>query len=162
MYLQPFDAIRETGVLELVGADEQVDQNELGATVSHDLPGEQPASGELLSFTFVATETGSGAVQDSAGELLIFDADPGHSVGDDGSGISAAEWKRCIGRVKVAASDWTIEDNGGVACIVDNPVPFHGVQTLHFVWLHTDATSLNDGAGDNEVLEVNVWYVRYS
>jgi len=160
---QPWDPIRETGVIELVGTDEQVDQNEFGAAASFTMPGNQAASGKLVSFMFIATEEGTGAIQNSAGQLLIFDADPGHNVGDDGTGISGAEWKALIGVIAVAAGDWTAEDNGGFAYKQSTlPIPFHAVDTLYFVWRHTDATSLNDGAGDDEVLEVNVWYERYS
>lgn len=160
---QPWDPVRESGVLELVGKNEQVDQNEFGAAVSLTMPGTQASSGKLLAFTFIATEEGTGAVQDSAGQLLIFDADPGHSAGDDGSGISGAEWKTLIGAVAVASTDWTTEEAGGFAYKQPTlPIPFHEVDTLYFVWRHTDATSLNDGAGDDEVLDVNVWYERAS
>ena len=156
---KPWDGIRETAVLELVGADEQIDQNELGAAVSFTLPGEPPSSGELLSFTFISSD---GDIQTPSGQLLIFDADPGHNAGDDGSGVSAAEWKALIGEIDVGASDWKSEDNAAWLSIKDEIIPFHAVDTLYFVWRHTDATSLNDGAGDDEVLEVNVWYARWS
>ena len=164
MNILPRYPILHSGVTELVGKDEQVDQNELAAAVEVDITsGEgQPVSGEILAVMLYATEEGSGAVQDSAGELLIFTADPGHSAGDTGSGISAAEWQTCIGRVKVTASDWSTEDNGGIAYITDTPVPFHNLSSLFLVWYHTDATSLNDAAGDDEVLDVDLWYQRYS
>jgi len=153
----------ETGVLELVGTDERVDQNEFGAAVSYDIPGPKAGSGILTAFTFFATEEGTGALQDSAGQLLIFDADPGHSAGDDGSGITAAEWKTLIAAIDVAAGDWTTEDNALFCNKRDfEPIRFHEVNTLYFVWRHTDATSLNDAAGDDESLSVNVWYQRLS
>ena len=159
----PAYPVKETGVLELVGADERVDQNELGAEVSFTLPGVQPASGILLAFTFFGTETGTGAIPHPAGQLLIFDADPGLTAGDDGSGVSAAELKTLIAVLDVADGDWTAEDNGAFAHKSNfEPIPFHAVQTLYFVWRHTDATNLNDAAADDEVLEVNVWYQRYS
>jgi hypothetical protein len=160
MLTMPFDKIRESGVMELVGINEQVDQNDYSGSVSFNLPGTQPASGLLLSFAFYATEDGTGAVQDSAGELLIFDADPNPTSGD--TALTAAEWVTCLGRITVNAANWTTDANGGVAYIDDHQIPFHGVQTLYFVWFHTDATSLNDGAGDDEQLEVNIWYQRYS
>ena len=37
----------------------------------------------------------------SAGTLLIFSADPGHSSGDTGSGISTAEWETFLGKVVI-------------------------------------------------------------
>jgi hypothetical protein len=164
MLTLPQYGIQHIGVTELVGKNEQVDQNEFGAEVEVTLTPTtgRPVSGEFLSFTLYATEEGSGAVQDSDGELLIFTATTGVTAGNDGSGISAAEWQTCIGRIKVSPSDWTIEDAGGVAYICDKPIPFHDVQSLFFAWRHLDATSLNDAAGDDEVLDFDAWYVRYS
>jgi hypothetical protein len=164
MLTLPQHPIQHIGVTELVGKDERVDQNEFGAevTVTLTLTTGRVLSGELLSFMLYATEEGSGSVQDSEGELLIFTSAPGLTAGDDGSGITAAEWQACIGRIKISASDWTVEDAGAIAYICDKPVPFHDVQSLSFVWRHTDATSLNDAAGDDEVLDFDAWYVRYS
>ncbi len=99
-------------------------------------------------------------MQDSAGELFILDADPDVSAGD--TALAAAEWVTVLGRVKVAATDWTTDANGGAAFIYDQPVYFHALSTLYFVWFHTDATDLNDAAGDDEQLRVNFWYQRYS
>jgi hypothetical protein len=123
-----------TGLLELVGKNEQVDQNELGAAVSATFA----ASVELTRFTFYATEEGTGAIQDSAGDLLIFTADPGHSVGDNGSGVSAAEGQTCVGVVTVTASDWVVLDNIGIADIKDQLIQLEGAGDLYFVWSHTD------------------------
>ena len=155
---QPFDAIRELGVTELVGADEQVDQNDYGASVSVDLPGGLPISGEFLHFTFYSRETGTGAVQTPAGSLFILDADPATTAGD--TAITAAERLTVIAEVPVAAADWQSDANGGSVTVHDKPVAFHGLTTLYFLWFHEDATSLNDGAGDDEILEFNAWYRR--
>lgn len=155
---QPFAALLEGGLTELVGIDEQVDQNEYGASVGVALGGTY--SGEILSFAFYATEDGSGAVQDSAGRLVILDADPATTAGD--AALAAAEWPTVLGVVQVEASDWITDANGGVAYITDTPVAFHALATLYLVWLHEDATGLNDAAGDDEQLEVNFWYRRDS
>jgi hypothetical protein len=161
MLSMPFDAIRETDVIELVGADEEVNTSDFGGSVEVDVsPGPQPASGEFLSFVFIATESGGGAVQDSAGKLLILDADPAVAVGD--TALTAAEWATVIGYVDVDVSDWVTDANGGVAYIANQLVPFHNVENVYFVWYHEDSTDLNDGAGDDEVLQVNAWYRRYS
>lgn len=155
---QPFAALLEGGLTELVGADEQVDQDDYGGSVGVALGGTY--SGEILSFAFYATEDGTGAVQDSAGRLIILDADPSVSAGD--TALAAAEWVTILGIVQVEADDWITDANGGAAYIHDTPVPFHALSTLYFVWFHEDATSLNDGAGDDEVLRVNFWYRRDS
>ena len=159
MLSNPRYQMRELGVTELVGKDEEVNTDDYGASVAITLgDGIRPESGEFLAFAFYATEEGSGAVQDSAGTLLLLDVDPAVSAGD--TALTAAEWKTILGRVDVTATDWITDANGGLAYIYDNPIPFHNLNTIYAVWLHTDATDLNDGAGDDEVLEFNAWYRR--
>jgi len=138
----------------LVGKDEEVNTDDYGASVEAALSSE--VSGEFVQFTFVATEEGSGAIQDSAGYLFIFDADPEIDAGD--TAIEAAAHQSVIGVVVVAAADWIIDANGGVAVIADQPIAFHELASVYFAWKHTDAVDLNDAAGDDEVLEVNAWY----
>lgn len=161
MLTAPYWQIAETDLTELVGANEQVDQNDYGASVAVTLgDGVRPCSGELLSFAFFSTETGSGAVQTPAGTLLILDADPATAAGD--TTISAVERITIFAQVSVAAADWQSDANGGSAFIYNQPVPFHNLQTLYFLWFHEDATSLNDDAGDDETLQVKAWYRRDS
>ena len=160
MLTRTVDGIQELGLTELVGINEEVNTNDYSGSVSVDLPGVVPVSGELLTFSFYATEDGTGAVQDSAGRLIILDADPAVSSGD--TALAAAEWVTIIGEVRVYDSDWITDANGGVAHIKNQPIPFHGLTTLYFVWLHEDATDLNDAAGDDEQLEMNAWWLRYS
>lgn len=159
MLTNPRYQIQELGLTELIGPNEQVDQNDYGASVAIALgDGVRPVSGELLSFMFYSGETGTGAVQTPAGTLLLMDADPAVSAGD--TSITAAAHQTIIGRVDVAAADWIADANGGHACKLDQPIPFHNLQTLYAVWFHTDATSLNDAAGDDETLHFNGWYRR--
>jgi hypothetical protein len=150
--------IQESGVLELVGKNEEVNTDDYGASVALTI-GTSACSGELYEFVFIATEEGDGAVQDSAGWLLIFDADPATTAGD--TSITAAERKTLIGQVEVTADDWITDANGGSAYIYDQVVSFHAVTSLYLVWFHTDDTDLNDEAGNDEVLEVEIKYRRY-
>lgn len=156
--IQPFEEIQKGGLTELIGTDEQVDQNDYGGSVGVALA--ERASGEILSFTFYSRMTGSGSVQTPAGTLLILDADPAVSAGD--TSIAAAERQTVIGQVVVAAADWQADANGASACITGTPIPFHALETLYFVWFHEDATSYNDAGGDDEILEFNFWYRRDS
>ncbi|MBU2072768.1 MAG: hypothetical protein KKA68_21245 [Gammaproteobacteria bacterium] len=158
---KPFSPILEGGLTELVGINEKVDQNDYSGSVGVDVsPGPQPSSGVIRSFAFYATEDGSGAVQDSAGILYVLDADPAVASGD--TTLAAAEWPTVIGKVDVAQTEWSLDAGGGVAYINDQPVWYHDLTTLYFVWKQTDATGLNDAAGDDEQLEFNFWYERYS
>jgi len=61
----------------------------------------------------------------------------------------------------IEASDWDTDANGGSACVKDQVVAFHAVTSLYLVWFHTDDTDLNDAAGNDEVLEVEIKYRRY-
>jgi len=151
-------AILEGGLTELIGINEQVDQNDYSGSVAVALPG--TVSGEILAVALYSTEDGSGAVQQPAGWLYILDADPAVAAGD--TAITAAERVTVLGRVLVEAGDWEADANGGLAYIVDTPVPFHALSALYFVFKLTSATSLNDGAGDDEQLEFNFWYRRES
>lgn len=155
---QPFAAMLEGGLTELVGINEQVDQNDYSGSIGVALGGTY--SGEILSIAFYATEDGTGAVQDSAGILYIFDADPSIASGD--TEMTAAERVTIIGKIGIGAADWDVDVNGGLAYVCNQPIPFHAVSTLYFVWKHLDATGLNDAAGDDEQLEFNFWYRRES
>jgi hypothetical protein len=147
------------GVTELIGKDDQVDQNEYSESIA--LTFDRPTSGELLQFTFYTWEDGSGAIQDPAGTLIILDADPANTIAGV-SQISKAEHLTIIGQVAVEADDWITDATGGSACVTDTPIAFHDVTALYFLWFHTDATSFNDAAGDNEYLEMNAWYRKES
>ena len=165
MLQKPFSAILEAGVTALVGKDQQVDQNDYGASVAVALGTsdvtDEPVSGEILSFAFYSTEEGSGAVQTPEGYLVLMDANPAVSAGD--TAITAAEHRTILGIVTVESDDWTISDaNGATAFIHDTPVPFHDLASLYAVWFHADATSYNDAAGDDERLDFNFWYRRDS
>ena len=143
----------------LIDTDDQVDQDDYSASEALTLgDGVRPVSGEILSAVFFAWEEGTGAVQTPAGTLLLLSADPAVSAGD--TAITAAERVTVIGHIEVAATDWISDANGASAFIYNQPVPFHNLQTLYAVWFHEDATSLNDGAGDDELLAVQLWYRR--
>jgi hypothetical protein len=157
---QPFEPIAGSGLTELIGKDEQVDQNEYSASVALDVGiDDLPSSGEILSLVLVSIETGSGAVLTPAGNLILLDADPEAAAGD--TALSAAEWQTVLGIVTIEAADW-ISDTGGAAVFKQIAIPFHHLTSLYAVWDHTDATSYNDAAGDDEELHLNLWYRRDS
>lgn len=160
---QPFAAIQETGVTELIGADEQVDQNDYSASVGVSVAPSgfnKPVSGELLHVTLYSLESGSGAVQTPNGVLFVLDADPATSAGD--TALTATERLTIIAQIEVETTDWKSDANGASATIFTKPAAFHALETLYFVWLQEHATSFNDAAGDDEVLEFNAWFRRDS
>lgn len=156
--VQPFSALLETGLVTLIDDDEQVDQDDYGASAA--VAFGEARSGEFLHFTFISLEGNQGAIQEPAGTLLILDADPSTSAGD--VAITAGERATVIGQVDVTEDDWQSDANGASACIVNQPIAFHSLENVYFLWFHSDATSYNDGAGDDETLQVNAWYRRDS
>lgn len=153
---RPFAAMLEGGLTELVGINEQVDQNELGEDIGVGLGGAY--SGEILSVCLYSTEDGGGAVQTPSCNLMIFDADPATAAGD--AALSAAARVTQIGRVDISSSDWKADANGASA-FKSVAIPFHSLATLYFV-LRNEGASINDAAGDDEQIEMNFWYRRDS
>lgn len=156
---QPFEAIHETGLTELIGIDEAVAQNQYSASVGVTLP-QARTSGEILQITLYSTEAGSGAVQQPNGVLFILDADPAIAAGD--AAMTAAERLTVIAQIEVETTDWKADANGASATIFTRPVAFHALSALYFVWLQEHATGFNDAAGDDELLEFNAWIRRDS
>ena len=150
--------ICEIGLTELVDKDDQVDQNDFSASIALS-PDDPPASGEFLSLVLVTTKSGTGAILTPAGTLVFLDTNPAVSAGD--TAMTADEWKTAIGTVQVAASDWSSDANGGLT-FHQIAVPFHELTTIYAVWLHADAISFNDVAGDDEEMHINLWYRRDS
>jgi hypothetical protein len=157
MLVSSHHPILELGLNELIGINDQVDQNDYGGSVAITL-GTQPVSGEILAFAFYSTEAGSGAVLQPTGKLILLDADPATATGD--TALLAAEHITVLGIVDVAAAHWIADANGAVAHIVDTPIPFHRLSSIYAVWKHTLATGYNDAAGDDEQLQFNAWYRR--
>jgi hypothetical protein len=158
---KPFSGILESGITELIGINEKVDQNDYSGSVDVDVsPGPQNASGVIQQFSFYQTEDSGGAILSPAGTLYILDADP--DVESGATSLDAAEWVTVIGTVDVAATDWKADAKGSIATITDNLIYFHGVASLYFTFKLTSATSVNSAAGDDEQLEFNFWYQLYS
>lgn len=155
---QPFDAIKKTSAIELVGADEQLAQNNYAdaAEASLSLGNSTKGSGMILSALLISE---GGAILEPTGELLIFSADPGHSL--NASAIAAASLANLIGKVSVGASNWVSDANGAHAWI-ETAVPFESASSLFLVFRLTSATSINSAGGDDETLKAVLRYRRDS
>lgn len=155
--VRAIEYVRESGVTELIGADEQVDASEYSGSVAVTLKS-QARYGYIEQVTFISRETGTGSVQTPAGTLYIFDANPAIASGDTALALLGAEHQTVIGMVTIVAGDWQYDTSGAVAHIITS-MPFHPLSILYYSWrLAAGATSLNDAAGDNEILEFNCWY----
>ena len=153
---RPAWPIQEIGLTELVGINEQVDQNDFSGSVQVSMGG----SGYLTKFIFYQTEDSGGALLSAEGTLFIFDTNPSVASGD--TTLTAAEWITCIGKVPLVAADWLGDTGNGQVAYVEALVPYHESPNLWFVFKLTSATSINSAAGDDEQLEFNAWYERWS
>lgn len=145
---------------ELIGINEQVDQNDYSKSAAVALGGTY--SGEILSIEMYTTEDDAGvggAILVPDGVLYIFSADPTIAFGD--TSISAAERLTLLGEKKIFAADWSSDANGGSAWLI-TAIPFHPLATLYFAFKLTSATSFNSAAGDDERLRFRIWYRRDS
>jgi len=148
--------ILASSLIELIGPDEQVDQNEYSASVALSL--QSIGTGKIEAVTLRTIETGSGVILTPAGTLLFLNADPATAAGD--TDLTAAEWATVVGIIEIAAADWVADTAGAaVVGIPDKAFPFETLSNLYMVWLHTDATSFNSLAGDDESLHVVVRHV---
>jgi hypothetical protein len=166
MLTQPFATIYETGLITLIGANNQVDQNEYGPSAAVDLVtacgarAGAPISGEILQVTLISTETGSGSVNAPNGVLFFLDADPAVAAGD--TTMTAGERATVIAQVEVETTDWKSDAGGASATIFTKPIALHALSSLYVVWFLEHATSYNDAAGDDEILQMNAWFRRDS
>lgn len=148
----------EAGLTELIDADDAaMAQNTWGKSVAITV-GATACAGYIDALVLVAS---GGAVIESTGQVVFFDADPAIAAAD--TNITVAEAKSIIGFWDVASGDWFKEGGGTAAAAVAhemlaNPIPFHHVTTLYAAFYNTGATTINDGAGDDEELHLNFWY----
>jgi hypothetical protein len=156
---KPFDGVQEGGLTELIGSTEQVDAADYGGSIGVALGAAH--SGELLMVTLYTSEIGTGAVLQPDGTLYVFDADPTISPGD--LVMSAAERETSLGHIVVADDEWVGDANGAQCSKKLDPILFHSLSTLYFVWFN-GAVPFNDDAGvaKFEILKFNFWYRRDS
>ena len=155
MLAAPFQAMVETGAVELIGVDEQASQYDWSDGTEIALGGTY--SGEILNVTLIL----SGSLSE-AGTLVVFDADPSVTLAD--ANLATASWLLAIGKNDVAAGDWFEENSGGTGAVAHfaTPIAFHGVSSLWVAYYHEGATQWNSLAADNETLDIQIEYRRDS
>ena len=152
----------EAGIQTLIGADEQVGVNNFSATLDYDLGQTygatqvRPVSGEIQSILLVSSETGTGAVQEPTGWLFFMDADPNTTTND--AAITAAERATIIAQVEFFAADWDSDANGATA-YKTVAIPFHSTRYLYTIF-RNEGAAINDVVGDDEIIQINLWYRR--
>ena len=150
----PYD-ILEVGIVEYIGINESVTGGQYTtskAVVVAAVANARPRSGVIRSVDFI----GNGALNTLAPaiELLFLDADP--AVALDDASITAAEWATIFGRISVATGDWDGDANGGIVAKHDLFLPFHELESIYLV--AKPAVAVNNLAGDDEQLQINLWY----
>jgi hypothetical protein len=148
-----FAPIRELGLTELVGINEQIDQNDFTKSVALPVGG----SGYITNIVAYGAESGDGAIPavDSF-MILVFDVDPDISAGN--TTLSADTWRTCLGSwyFEGATSDTTGSASFNSAGSI-MPIPYHDCNTLYFVGQWLNATAINDDPANNEQVHINVW-----
>lgn len=157
--VRPWEPIKELGLTELIGADEQVAQNQFSADETIALG--SLMSGEILGVLLEMHAAAAGAVINEVGYLYFFDADPGLSAADT-SFSSVANAQKAIGGIAVAVADWSPAAGKYIICTKSVAIPFHVIENLYIAYFHTGATQYNSAGNDNEVLSVNAWVRRES
>ena len=153
----------ETGLYTVIGADDvEVSANDFSATAdvlvgaTYGDAAARLVSGEIQGILLVASETGAGAVPDEPGWVYFFDIDPNTTSGDTALGL--VDRQAIIGQVEFVAADWDADANGATA-YKSVAIPFHAIATLYVVFRNTGA-AINNAAGDDEILQINLWYRR--
>ena len=149
----------EVGIATLIGADDDVGVNEFSATTDLDLGQTygatqvRPVAGEIQSILLVSS---GGAIQEPTGWIFFMDADPATAAGD--VSLALVDRQAIIGQVEILAADWDSDANGASAY---KPValPFHDVRYLYTVF-RNEGAAINDAGGDDEIIQINLWYRR--
>lgn len=157
VWVQENEGNTELGLTELIGVNEQVDSTNYGASVGIALAATE--SGSILTVLLVSKETGTGAVQTPAGQLIFFDADPEITANLAAMSAAAADHAKIIGHIEVLVADWKSDTSGAYAFLITN-IPFHSIGTLYATWRMASGSAMNDAAGDDEQLLFNAWYRR--
>jgi hypothetical protein len=149
----------KTALITLVGADQQIDQNDYSDSVEIDLTpaGRRPVSGEIGNVILVSRKTGSGSVMVPDCTIFFFDEDPDIDAGD--TAATAAAMQKAIGYVEFENTHWKGDVSGKIAFKEPaQAIMFSNVSSLWAVLLNEDATAINSAAGDDEILELRLHY----
>ena len=155
-------AVLETGITQIIGINDTEVSISGDYSSTADLALGGTYSGEILGFQLTSLESGSGAIQTGVGVVYFFDADPNTTSGDTALAAAGAEHNTIIGITHIAAADWDSDANGGVVHKTV-AIPFHALATIYCVYRNTDGTAVwNSAAGDDERLNINMWFRRDS
>ena len=158
MYIKPWLRPLETEV-ELVGADETIVLGLYGQEAEINFGYPTGAAGVIDSVCLFASAVATGTIQDSAGSVMFWNTDPALTAG--GETITTTALNELVAEVTFYASDWITSSSRYFAC-KDPAAKFGRMDTLYVAWKHSDSTTLNDVAADNDVIDVNVIYSLWS
>jgi hypothetical protein len=153
--------ILETPVIELVGVDEALGQDNYSASVEVPIEANLLASGEIMSITLIQTvvSPGTGSLLQPEGKLIIFGGEVTILADADALAVGGGDHRKVVGFQNFAAGNYLPGNNGHVA-FVETAIPFPAVKSLWLSFFLTSATGLNDGEDDDELLECILRYRR--
>jgi len=163
--------IKQTGFIELVGTDEQVDQDEWGASVQVPFaPESQSICIPALILRQGFDGSATGASLSIGGFVVFFFGDPSIAVGTGVGALTRAQLNKIVGWFDIAAqgADWQnwraagAADDADIAFLQSEDdriqVPRMAGEDLYAALLLTSATSINSAAGDDEDVYMKVIY----
>lgn len=149
-------AIVNPGVITLLGANDQLAAEDYTASQEIALDANGPASGEVLSVSLIASESGAGSVLASQGTLYLFDSDPAITLQDAALAGAGAGHAKCIGYEDFVTADWKTDASGGIACKTV-AIPFGRARSLWAAFfLNAGETTINSAGGDDELLRLRL------
>lgn len=87
--------------------------------------------------------------------LVFFDADP--ALANAAVALGAGEWATSIGHSELVTADWVGDTLGGVASKSELTIEFPELSNLYAaIFLTAAEASINNAAGDDHVLTLNV------
>lgn len=152
--------LRSTGLVALTGINAAVSQNQYTASVALNFGTHLSRGGVIRMIRVLAKEAGSGAIIKTVGDILFFNADPAIVTAD--TAITAAEWSTVVGQATFAASAYGSGDANGAAAQITTEIavspPLDAAGRLWVAIFKTDAAAVNDAAGDDETIDIEVIY----
>lgn len=161
------EPIHATSLATLLGKNDQVGQNEYAKPVDLDLaaaaglPSGAVLSGEALRMVLVSRAGAGVDIIKPAGTVYLLTTKPTVATGDQEFEDGTA-WGGAWAAVAVATTDWKGDTSGAMATILETAVPFHALSKLYALWLHGDESITNAEAGNDETIELKVWFRRLS
>jgi len=149
--------------LTLIGVNDQIAQNEFGASQQIDVDGgesnEATLTAEIVGITLVSRESGSGVIIKAPIDFMMFNSDPSISAGD--TSLNTAQLDALVSVINITTGDYasTLTNAAVGTKSLAHPFITDGTGKLWISPINRSATTYNSAVGDDEILSARV-YIR--